>query len=93
MMPTPTTTAAGNTADPMARIFRENLAAVYTEEKWDRVTSLIPGLHHRIERGSGSQDDGSEDGAGTRTNTGTLEMSLVGRMGPRADASPAPASG
>lgn len=32
MMPTPTTTAAGHTADPVASNFRENLAAVYIEE-------------------------------------------------------------
>lgn len=47
-IPIPKTTAAGHTADPVASNFRENLAAVYTEEKWGRVTSVIPGLHHRI---------------------------------------------
>lgn len=93
MMPMPKSTAAGNTADPVASKFREYLAAVCIEEKWGRATSVNPGLHHRIERGSGSQDDGGGDGAGTRTNTGTLEMSLAERMGPKADAGPAPASG
>lgn len=93
MMPMPKSTAAGNTADPVASKFREYLAAVCIEEKWGRATSVNPGLHHRMERGSGSQDDGGGDGTGTRTNTGTLEMSLVERMGPKADAGPAPASG